>query len=306
MRNVMGEFSKYVGEVGEGIVNDFLILFRWKNMCKNKELPCCTPAHNKKTHGIDSLFIYNSPLQKQSLVSVVVSTKYSSKPYDKVSTTFGSHFRDIAHTVECYGKSRLKRDLTKGFKGSSRKDDVGVLFYINNDNSGTKDDIKQDIAKRRIGGDLKFNTIHVIDNARADFLYESLNFINNKYSSYEFFCLTTSLNVAANNQTNHSPIMPVEYITSPIIPLSVSTDSGKKFVMLCDFAFTQESLVLVYKLARKLCAEFANHYEIYFQNYNSLEHDPIRDEVKMSSESEAEIELFVGTYNKSFRSEVNG
>jgi hypothetical protein len=98
----MGEFSKYVGEVGEGIVNDFLILFRWKNMCKNKELPCCTPAHNKKTHGIDSLFIYNSPLQKQSLVSVVVSTKYSSKPYDKVSTTFGSHFRDIAHTVECY------------------------------------------------------------------------------------------------------------------------------------------------------------------------------------------------------------
>lgn len=301
----MGEFSKYVGEVGEGIVNDFLALFRWKNM-NNKELPCCTPAHKKKTHGIDSLFIYESPLQKQSLVSVVVSAKYSSKPYENVSTTFRSHFKDIANTVECYGKSRLKRDLTKAFKGSSRKDDVGVLFYINNDTSGTKDDIKQDIAKRRIDGDLKFKTIHVIDNARANFLYASLNFIKNKYSTYEFFCLTTSLNVAADNQINHSSVMPVEYITSPIIPLSVSTNSGKKFVLLCDFAFAQESLTLVYQLARNLCADFANHYEIYFQNYNALEHDPIVEEVRMSSDIGEEVELFVGSYNKNFRSEANG
>lgn len=307
----MGEFSKYVGEVGEGIVNDFLTLFRWRNM-NNKELPCCTPTHEKKTHGIDSLFIYESPLQKQSLVSVVVSTKYSSNPYEDVSTTFRSHFKDIAHTVECYGKSRLKRDLTKAFKGSSRKDDVGVLFYINNDNSGTKDNIKPNdgkkkgIAAHRISADLKFKTIHVIDNARADFLYASLNFIKSKYSAYEFFCLTTSLNVASDNQINHSSVMPVEYITSPIIPLSVSTNSGKKFVLLCDFAFTQESLTLVYQLARNLCADFANHYEIYFQAYNALEHDPIVDEVKMSSDTGAEVELFVGSYNKNFRSEANG
>ncbi len=303
----MGEFSKYVGDVGEEIVGDFLTLFRWKNMCTNKELPCCTPLHSKKTHGIDALFVYNSPLQKQSLVSVVISAKYSSKPYENVKTTFRSHFKDIAQTVECYGKSRIKRDVVKQFKGSSRKDDVGVLFYINNDDSGTNDDIKSQIANTRLDSGLKFNTVHVIDNARAEFLYSSLNYIKDKYDSYEFFCLTTSLNVAADDSVNHSKVMPVEYITSPIIPLSVSSGTGRKIVLLCDFDFSHESITLVYNLARKLCAEFSNHYEIYFRNFNKLKHDPIVDEVKMSassdSDADTEIELLVGSYNKNFRNE---
>lgn len=304
----MGEFSKYVGDVGEEIVGDFLTLFRWKNMSTNKELPCCTSSHNKKTHGIDALFIYSSPLQKQSLVNVVVSAKYSSKPYENVKTTFRSHFKDIAQAIECYGKSRTKRDLVKQFKGSSRKDDVGVLFYINDDDSGTNDDIKPQIANTRLDSSLKFNTVHVIDNARADFLYSSLNYIKEKYHAYEFFCLTTSLNVADDDSVIHSKIMPVEYITSPIIPISVSSGSGRKIILLCDFDFSHESLSLVYNLARKLCAEFSNHYEIYFRNYNKLKHDPVVDEVQMAanSDSDEDIELVVGSYNKNFRNELNG
>ncbi|HDH7484977.1 TPA: hypothetical protein PJG33_004226, partial [Escherichia coli] len=119
----MGEFSKYVGEVGEEIVNDFLKLFGWKNLCSNKQLDCCVGEHAKKTHGIDALYVYNSMLQKQSLVSVVVSAKYSSVPYDKVKTTFRSHFKDLAHTIECYSKSQFKRTITRQFPGSSRKED---------------------------------------------------------------------------------------------------------------------------------------------------------------------------------------
>lgn len=301
----MGEFSKYVGEVGEEIVNDFLTLFRWKNMCSNKELPCCTPSHSKNTHGIDALYIYNSPLQKQSLVSVVVSAKYSSNPYTNIRATFKSHFKDIAMTIECYAKSKLKRDLTKQFKGSSRKDDIGVLFYINNiDNENNN--IKQFIASTKIESDLKFSTIHVIDNARADFLYSSLTHINNIYPDYDFFCLTTSLNVAAVNNANHSKVMPVEYITSPIIPLSVSSDTGKKIILLCDFSFSHESLTLTYKLAKKLCSEFANHYEIYFKDFNKLEHLPTIDEVKMvvnaDEDTKTDSTLKVDCYNKDFRS----
>ncbi|MGV3750577.1 MULTISPECIES: GapS4a family protein [Enterobacteriaceae] len=303
----MGEFSKYVGEVGEEIVNDFLKLFGWKNLCSNKQLDCCVGEHAKKTHGIDALYVYNSMLQKQSLVSVVVSAKYSSVPYDKVKTTFRSHFKDLAHTIECYSKSQFKRAITRQFPGSSRKEDIGVLFYLNNDESDSNDNIKSQIINHRIDTTLKFSAIHLIDNARAKFLYNSINFIKKKHGEITFFCLNTTLNVSSS--TRHSKIMPVEYITSPIIPISVPDDNGRKFILICDFNYSKESLGLVYKLARKLCSDFANHYEIYFNKYNKLTDSPSVDEVKMAQSCEdgsedvvGDITLIVDSYNSTFRS----
>lgn len=303
----MGEFSKYVGEVGEEIVNDFLKLFGWKNLCSNKQLDCCVGDHDKKTHGIDALYVYNSILQKQSLVSVVVSAKYSSVPYDRVKATFRSHFKDLAHTIECYSKSQLKRTITKQFSGSSRKEDIGVLFYLNNDENESNDNIKSQIVNNRIDSTLKYSAIHVIDNARAKFLYNSIGFIKKKHGEISFFCLNTTLNVSS--PTRHSKIMPVEYITSPIIPISVPDDNGRKFILLCDFNYSKESLGLVYKLARKLCSDFASHYEIYFSKYNKLTDSPSVDEVKMAQSFDVgfddaigDVTLVVDTYNSSFRS----
>lgn len=300
----MGEFSKYVGEIGEAIVNDFLNLFGWRNMCNNKNVDCCVSAHDKITHGIDALYVYDSSLQKQTLVSVVVSAKYSASPYSSVRSTFRAHFKDIAHAIECYSKSQLKRNITKQFSGSSRKDDIGVLFYLNNDENEEKDNIKDQLANSRIDSNLKFNTIHIIDNSRAKFLFESLSFIKNKYTSYGFFCNSTTLNISLS--TKHTKTMPVEYITSPIIPISVASNNGKRFILLCDFDFSKESLVLVFKLARKLCADFTNQYEIYFRRYNVLNDGPIVDEVKMTQISEddiglAQVNLIIDSYNANFR-----
>lgn len=302
----MGEFSKYVGEVGEEIVSDFLKLFGWRNLCSNKQLDCIVGEHDKKTHGIDALYVYSSILQKQSLVSVVVSAKYSSVPYESVKSTFRDHFKDLAQTIECYSKSQLKRNITKQFSGSSRKEDIGVLFYLNNDENESNDNIKSKIINIRIDSSLKYTAIHVIDNARAKFLYSSLNFIKKRHGEISFFCLNTTLNVASS--IRHSKIMPVEYITSPIIPISVPDENGRKFILLCDFNYSKESLALVYKLARKLCSDFASHYEIYFNKYNKLTDSPSVDEVKMAqsfdadSEDTTEIKLIVDTYNSTFRS----
>ncbi|HGC4283533.1 TPA: hypothetical protein ACIYLY_002015, partial [Escherichia coli] len=233
--------------------------------------------------------------------------KYSSVPYDKVKTTFRSHFKDLAHTIECYSKSQFKRTITRQFPGSSRKEDIGVLFYLNNDESDSNDNIKGEIINHRIDSTLKFNAIHLVDNARAKFLYNSISFIKKKHGEISFFCLNTTLNVSSS--TRHSKIMPVEYITSPIIPISVPDDNGRKFILLCDFNYSKESLGLVYKLARKLCSDFANHYEIYFNKYNKLTDSPSVDEVKMAQNFEdgsedvvGDITLIVDSYNSTFRS----
>ncbi|EJG0884295.1 hypothetical protein HJ171_20665 [Vibrio parahaemolyticus] len=310
----MGEYSKRVGEVGEKIVADFLKLFGWRNMCSNKELNCINTNHGCNTHGIDALFAYKSLLQQQTLTSVVVSAKYSGNPYEKVPSTFKSHFNDIAKTVECYSKSDVKRNLANAIKGTSKKEDIGVLFYLNNIEDPEADNIKSKILKSRISPDISFNTIHLIDNARASFLYSALSFIKSKHGKPSFFCNTTTLNV--NSNTRHTPIMPVEYITSPIIPMSVPYQDGKKFVLLCDFDFSEDALALVYRLAKKLCADFSNHYEIYFDTFNTLEHSPIVDKVKMAAMFDSQYEedddvnfadtdvtLEVGTYNDNFRND---
>ncbi|OPH53904.1 GapS4a family protein [Vibrio campbellii] len=312
----MGEYSKRVGEVGEKIVADFLRLFGWKNMCSNNELNCIIRDHGCKTHGIDAIFAYKSLLQQQTLTSVVVSAKYSSNSYDKVPSTFKAHFNDVAKTVECYSRSDLKRNLANRIKGTSKKEDIGVLFYLNNVENPEADNIKPKILKSRISPDITFNTIHLIDNSRASFLYSALGFIKNKYKHDKpsFFCNITTLNV--NSNTRHTPIMPVEYITSPVIPMSVPYQDGKKLIILCDFDFSKDALILVFRLAKKLCADFSNHYEIYFNSYNTLEHAPIVDEVKMiamfdnqydedddHAASDGDVTLEVGTYNNNFRND---
>ncbi|NHR82664.1 hypothetical protein G6546_17720, partial [Citrobacter portucalensis] len=159
-----------------------------------------------------------------------------------------------------------------------------------------------------IDNTLKFNTIHVIDNARAKFLFESLNFIRKKYKDCDFFCNNTTLNIASSK--THTKIMPVEYITSPIIPISVASENGRRFILLCDFDFSKESLILVFNLARKLCSDFSSHYEIYFKQYNALTDDPVIDEVKMSQINEDDdilesIDVQISSYNSNFRNIKN-
>lgn len=303
----MGEFSKYVGDVGEKIVNDFLLLFGWRNMCSNKELVCHVEDHDKTTHGIDALFVYDSPLQKRTINSIVVSAKYSSKGYEKIRSTFKDHMRDIVGTIDCYSKSDLKRHVTAQIKGSATKKDVGVLFYINNVNSDGNNDIKHEAGKARLELTNFQTTVYLVDNARAEFLFSALKFIKKKHDTIEFFCNSTSLNIGAVK--NHTNIMPVEYITSPIIPMSVVTEKGRKFIFLCDFNFDKDSLLLVVKLAKSLCANFSNHYEIYFKTYNYLSDKPSVDEVSMHlltsagfNESHMNVELTVDTFNEDFRS----
>jgi preprotein translocase subunit SecF len=105
--------------------------------------------------------------------------------------------------------------------------------------------------------------------------------------------------------------MPVEYVTSPIIPLSVELDGRRRFIFYA-ILISAESLQLILKLAKKLCADFSSHYEIYFKNYNNLTDTPVVDEVKMTllheeddaeyPQSSQDIKITVDTYKSDFRS----
>jgi hypothetical protein len=98
----MGEWSKKVGEKGEEIVADFLELIGWADYQNGLELPCVlTEEHGasgkqRRTHGIDFLFSYETPLNTATIDNIVISAKFTSVAYD--TSDFKSHISDLANT----------------------------------------------------------------------------------------------------------------------------------------------------------------------------------------------------------------
>ena len=123
----MGEWSKKVGEEGERVAEDFLRLVGWGSAQHGVEMPCARPeAHKRadagrKTHGIDYLLACKSPLGDGLGQNLVVSVKYSAEGYPpSPKGTFKAHFTDLAHTLECFRNSEVRRNATQAVKGVTK------------------------------------------------------------------------------------------------------------------------------------------------------------------------------------------
>ncbi|MFR9703356.1 hypothetical protein ACL00O_12770 [Aeromonas sanarellii] len=300
----MGEFSKRVGDVGEDIVVDILGLMGWKNVGRNIQLPCCTISHEKRTHGIDALYLYESPLESNTVENVIISSKYSSNPYDAVVSTFKKHFKDIANTIECYSKSSLKAEYNKTYKRSMRKNDTGVLFYFNNDDDPNNQEVISQISNSRIDKELKYKTIHVIDNKRASFLFDALTHMRNNYPErVEFYYPSTSLNISSPDKKYRSSIMPVEFITAPIIPIVISEPDNKQLslCLLTNDGISDESLKLLIDCAREMSHDLTRNIILIFPHYNILNHKEMIERAKLSlSADEKQLNIEVKSFNTSY------
>lgn len=301
----MGEFSKLVGDVGENIVTNFLDLFGWENHATNKYVSCHTKKHAKESHGIDALYVYQSPLESAVIENVIVSSKYSSNPYASVPSTFKGHFEDIALAIECYNKSTLKKEINEriGGKGTYRKVETGVLFYINNDDNPEKQDIISQIKNSQSNNDLKYRTIHVIDNKRASFLYESITFVKTRFDKEKvnFFYPPTSLNLIMPHKKYFGKVFPVEYISSPIIPFYIERDNQEQPIicMVCSEPYSGELLEGLINCTRDLVADISQNLMFVFEKYNELKSKESLDAIRLATDKN--ISINIESYRKDFR-----
>ncbi|NJV43729.1 hypothetical protein HCW52_15720 [Escherichia coli] len=301
----MGEFSKLVGDVGENIVTHFLDLFGWENHVTNKYVKCHTQKHQKETHGIDALFAYHSPLESKTIENVIVSSKYSSNPYSSVPSTFKAHFEDIALAIECYNKSTLKKEINERLStnGSYRKVETGVLFYINNDDTPQKQSIINQIKNTQSNSALKYRTIHVIDNKRAAFLFDSITFIRNKYGKdkVNFFYPPTSLNLMMIKKRYYGKIFPVEYISSPIIPFLIEQENNEQPIicMVCSEPYSSNLLDGLISCTRDLVADISQNLMFVFEHYNKLNNKESLDAIRLATDKN--INIKITSYNSDFR-----
>ncbi|QSV55306.1 MAG: hypothetical protein HEP80_16905 [Dolichospermum sp. UKL201] len=311
----MGEWSRRIGEIGEEIVREFLELIGWGDSQRNLTLPCMKgPRHKngerpRTTHGIDYLFSYESQLSNRTLDHLVISVKYTLDSYPKnPNSKFKEHFLDLAKTMECFKGSEIRQSSNSQFSGIDNAREIGVLFWLSNDASGTGD-ILQRVAGVRGIEDYKYNSIYVVDNKCISFIYDVIKYLstNKPNSEIEFFYPNTGKNYNPINKQSSGKILPVEFVNSGVLPLKLSNkDDSKTFVVAVTDDFQQDHLKRLMGLSYEITSDFAKDTLILFPNYDRIQHENQVIEAKSSFRDKRFTETVrVSSYRTDFRNTSN-
>lgn len=307
----MGEKSKIIGEFGEKTVENFLKMIGWGNAPKNIEFKCAlAEKHEKRTHGLDFFFSYKSPLVDGVLKSVNISVKFTDKAYpNSPSSKFKEFFYDLATAIECFKFSEDYSEIVSSANGYSKTDDVGVLFWLSNNEESSHDLIGK-VSTVQLNSDNKFHSFYVVDNNRIDFIYKSLVFSKNKFPNcdIQFYYPDTGKNLIPTQKQNCGSILPVEYINTSILPLRVENkETGKTTLALFTInPFELNDLKRLIGLAQDISKSWSSNVLIAFPDFNGLSHMNEIRKAKSSFENSKLIDgLEILSYNDSFKSLQN-
>jgi len=311
----MGERSKTIGEIGENITGNFFDLIGWKHTLPNESLGCLkSQKHAKKTskkgkretHGIDYLYSYRSPLENSTINNIVISVKNTDAPYpNSPSSTFKEHITDLAHTIECFNGSPLKSTQLKKFQRYRKTSDIGVIFWLSQNNE-TYHDVVTKLENCRLDNNLKFGAIYVVDNQRIEFIFQVVNHLKLNFLGHEvlFYYPDTSMNYADNKIVQYGKSLPVEYINSPVIPFLLKLGKGQidTFCIAVRDNFDEEEMPELIQAARKYTNDITCNYLFLFPNYIRSQHHKSVINAINSFENEIENEVSVMSYKPDYRS----
>lgn len=318
----MGELSKKIGEQGEKLVLAFLDIIGWSDSETGQTLTCNHPKKHQKnkkvdnlrtTHGIDVFFSTRSHLKGFTLDNIVCSVKYTSKPYPRsnVSTVFRNHFKDLAQTLECFTHSELRANCIDSYnmKGVKRANDIGVLFWFSSDRKSDQDVISK-VKSINIDKDLNFSVVHVVDNSRASFIYDSISFVKKIFSdkSIYFHYAFTSANYKDPNAQKYGKILPVEYLTSDILPFRLFDNETRKttFCISCRDGFSEENLNRLINFSSDVSQDFTNDVVIIFPDYDIAKHEDIlKSSKRVNVDKLGDKKISVYSYSPDFRNIIN-
>jgi hypothetical protein len=309
----MGEWSKKVGEEGEAVAGRLLRLIGWGAVQQGVVVPCARPeAHKRgdagrKTHGVDYLLACKSPLSDAVGQNLVVSVKYSAEGYPaNPKTLFKAHFTDLAHTLECFKNSEVRRNAAQAVKGVTRGQDIGVLLWINSDVKGEADVITK-VSNCILPDGLRYEAVYLVDNRRAEFIFDSIDYSRQLEPGCEttFFYHDTGKSFNPQLKLSDGPMMPVEYINSSVLALKmVDKTSPKRILMLSALEpFSEPGLKRLMGLAQQLSQGWCSKVILAFRDYSHLEHGNMVQAAKSCfSDARFTEGVEVHCYDRDFRS----
>ena len=316
----MGEKSKKIGEIGENIVENFFELLGWEGALSGQTLPCKKSSKHardgsksgkRESHGIDYLYCYRSPLESSTAESAVVSVKHTGNPYENnPKLTFKSHAKDLAETLECYKHSEIKKQQQELLGRTIKSRDTGVLFWLSSSDD-TYDDVVSMVANSRLEPDWNFESFHVVDNHRIKFIYDTIRYLRQEYSADRLYYWypETSLSYVDKSIPRFGKICPLEFLTSPLIPLSIKAKSEHEQDIFCLFnieSFAQDSLHRLIQAAKEYTQDMSCKLLFLFPNYVGSNHADAVKKASTGFESDIHSRIKVASYRPDYRSLNNG
>jgi hypothetical protein len=179
------------------------------------------------------------------------------------------HFDDLAKALECVKTSKMRKDAAQAFTGVTKARNIGILIWLTlNKNSYT--DLVSRVARCRDVTDASFETIHIVDNAQAEFLIDAHEYAHRTRGNARVtFCYPDSgQNISPLRRATEGDVLPVEYLTSTVLPFRVvASDEGRKLVLATKETFSRESIQRLLDLAHRLTQNWAHDVVIAFPDY---------------------------------------
>ena len=308
----MGEWSKTIGEFGEETVENFLKIIGWGKAPRNITVECIKPKlhggdnENRQTHGIDFYFSYLSPLSDNTLKNIHISSKYTFGVYpNSPARLFKEYVQELAWTVECFKNAQKKSEYNSALKGYKRVEDVGVLFWLTN-NEGSYDDLAIKLATANINLEGPIQNIYLVDNKRISFIIQAYRYAENYYKDYtiDFFYPNTGKNIIPMQKKDYGKMLPVEYINGSVLLIRVQDSYRKTGLILFSIdPFSKTDLARLIGLSQDLSKSWSAFINISFPDYDRLLHDPDVRQIKADFHNDFFVEnLMVSSYSNTFKS----
>lgn len=284
----MGEESGQRGKFGEDKVIEFLNLIGWYNPVKNIDFECFFSEKHKKenskerkTHGIDAYFSYKSPMIAKTLENILISTKYKNYPNNPIKE-FKENYEELAKAIECFKQSERMKTIKKEYSPIDIYYNRGIIFMLSETPS---QNILQKVCNIETTKEFNHNGIFLIDNEKFNFFYNSIMFFKNMYSRpIEFVYFNNGLN-EDNKDIKGGIIMPIQYLSSNIIPLKAYSGEKNILILCSKEEFERDTLIKLINLAKNIVTTFQSETIIAFPNYEQLQHENIVNEVKQIFEN---------------------
>lgn len=297
----MGEWSKKIGEQGENIVEYFFEnIIGYKNIYRSGlSIKCSYNDEHKRerakgdrnTHGVDGLVSYNCPLVDELLEIGIVSSKFTNDKYpNNPKVTFKEYFIELAYTIRCFKNSEVYKEINSSATNVSDTTTTGLLFWLSNNDESIGQDLITEISNTTIReSGLIYDKIIVVDNARMEFLCNLIVNVKNVFGeqNVDFIYPKTGMNNISSQKKSFGKKMPLQFISSNIIPIRIVKGSDVYLLIGSRDNFNEEDLRMIIGLSKEF-----NHLEattktiITFPDYNKMKHTDTVKKVLGQSASE--------------------
>lgn len=284
----MGEKAKKSGEAGEKVAEKFLNLIGWSNHLDGFDIPCVKPekhAHKEKskrrTHGIDFLTSYRCPFFDQKIEIVPISMKYRQRYPSDTNKNLKEFLQDIAWAIECAKSSKI--NTLKQKQGVKKGVYTGVIIWLAYKEEINRDVIR-DITDFRNMGDVKFETVYLVDNRRINFILGTLDFIQSEFKNaeFEYFYPNSGYNNSSLSKRYSGHVLPVQYINSSVLPVKIIESNREEHLVLSVIDnFDADSFKRLLWLAQDLTSSWGQRVIISFPDYHNLTHEQDVKRIKL-------------------------